>query len=58
MHADAGGPATVMAGCAQELITPPAGVLLAGYFHDRRADRVRDDLFARAVVLGSSQAKV
>ena len=41
------------AGCAQSAITPPLGVSLAGYFHDRRALRVRDDLYARAVVIES-----
>ena len=45
--------ATFLAGCAQELITPPMGVSLAGYFHERVAERVRDDLFARAMVVES-----
>ncbi len=39
------------AGAAQVPITPPVGTSLAGYFHDRVAKRVRDDLFARALVM-------
>ena len=41
------------AGCAQTCITPDLGVSLAGYFHDRIARSVRDDLFARVVLLES-----
>lgn len=44
-------PAICRAGCAQKVITPPTGVSLAGYFHDRIGESVRDDLFARAVVV-------
>ena len=44
-------PAICRAGCAQKVITPPTGVSLAGYFHDRIGETVRDDLFARAVVI-------
>ena len=39
------------AGCAQKVITPPLGVSLAGYFHDRVGESIRDDLFAKAIVL-------
>ena len=39
------------AGCAQKVITPPIGASLAGYFHDRVSQSVRDDLFAKAIVL-------
>lgn len=39
------------AGCAQKVITPPIGVSLAGYFHDRVGESIRDDLFAKAIVL-------
>ena len=55
---DQPGPASVRAGCAREPITPALGVPLAGYFHDRIAQRVRDDLFASAVVIGSGAARV
>lgn len=41
----------VRAGASQTVITPPLGVSLAGYFHDRVATSVRDDLFCRAVVI-------
>ena len=51
-------PATCRAGCAQVKITPPLGVSLAGYFHDRVAASVRDDLHARAVVLESRGARL
>ena len=51
-------PATCRAGCAQVVITPPLGVNLAGYFHDRFATSVRDDLHARAVVLESGGARL
>ena len=44
-------PVLCRAGCAQQIITPPLGVCLAGYFHERLAKSVRDDLYARAVVL-------
>lgn len=47
--------ASLMAGTAQVCITPPLGVSLAGYFHDRIAESVRDDLFARALVLRSGE---
>ena len=39
------------AGAAQTRITPPVGTSLAGYFHDRVSTSVRDDLYARALVL-------
>jgi neutral ceramidase len=42
-----------LAGCARQAITPPTGVSLAGYFHDRVALSVRDELFASAVVVES-----
>ena len=45
-------------GCAREKITPPVGVALAGYFHDRVSERVRDDLFARCVVIESHGRRV
>ncbi len=44
-------PIVCSAGCAQQVITPPVGVSLAGYFHDRVSKRIRDDLYARAVVI-------
>ena len=44
-------PVTCKAGCAQTVITPPIGASLAGYFHDRVAKSVRDDLHAKAMVI-------
>lgn len=41
----------LQAGNAQVVITPPLGVSMAGYYHDRKADDVLDDLYARALVL-------
>jgi len=42
------------AGSAEVVITPPLGISMAGYYHDRRADEVHDDLFAKALVLSSA----
>ena len=39
------------AGKAELVITPPLGVSMAGYYRDRRADDILDDLYARALVL-------
>ena len=51
-------PVLCRAGCAQQVITPPLGVSLAGYFHDRVAKWMRDDLYARAVVIESQGRRV
>jgi len=51
-------PAVFEVGRAQVRITPPLGVSLAGYFHDRRARTLRDDLFAHAVVIGCGDERV
>jgi len=40
-------------GVGQHVITPPVGVSLAGYFHDRVGESVRDDLHAKALVMES-----
>lgn len=50
-------PAVCRAGAAQAEITPPVGVSLAGYFHDRVSTRVRDPLFARALVVEHAGAR-
>jgi len=49
-------PSICKAGCAQQVITPPLGVSLAGYFHDRISKSVRDDLYARAIVIESDSS--
>ena len=38
-------------GAAKVRITPPLGVPLAGYYHERGSEGVHDDLFARAIVI-------
>jgi len=42
--------ATCQAGAARVKITPDLPCFLAGYFHERPAERVRDDLYATAMV--------
>ena len=51
-------PSVCKAGCAQQIITPPVGVSLAGYFHDRVSKYVRDDLYAKAIVLESEGTRL
>ena len=51
-------PALFKVGRAQQCITPPLGVQLAGYFHIREAKSVYSDLFARAVVIESGNQRV
>ncbi|MBN1673220.1 MAG: neutral/alkaline non-lysosomal ceramidase N-terminal domain-containing protein [Kiritimatiellae bacterium] len=51
-------PARFQAGCAREPITPPLGVGLAGYFHERIAKRVRDELYANALVIRNDRTAV
>ncbi|MBM4041284.1 MAG: hypothetical protein FJ290_22505 [Planctomycetes bacterium] len=51
-------PAVCKVGRAQEAITPQLGVSLAGYFHDRRAEYVRDDLHAKAMVIESGGTRL
>jgi predicted neutral ceramidase superfamily lipid hydrolase len=48
----------IRAGAAQTVITPPLDCYLAGYFHDRLATRVRDDLYCRALVLEGAGARI
>lgn len=51
-------PAVCRAGGARVDLTPPVGVSLAGYFHDRVAESVRDKLFAHALVVESRGTRV
>lgn len=51
-------PALCKVGRAQEAITPQVGVSLAGYFHDRRAEFIRDELFAKALVIESGGTRL
>jgi hypothetical protein len=52
--------ASLHAGAARLVVTPPLGVSLAGSYHDRRADALHDDLYARALVIddGATQAAI
>ena len=51
-------PAVCRAGCAQQIITPPVGTSLAGYFHDRVSTSVRDDLYAKAIVIENGESRL
>jgi neutral ceramidase len=46
------------AGAAQVKITPPKGAPLAGYYYQRAAEGVHDDLYAKALVLQEGTNKV
>jgi neutral ceramidase len=48
-NAHAAGPLRV--GAAAEMITPPVGTPLAGYYEHRESTTVHDDLFAKAIVI-------
>jgi neutral ceramidase len=45
-------------GSAAVKITPPSGTPMAGYYYDRGADGVHDDLFAKAIVIEKDGARV
>jgi hypothetical protein len=44
-------------GAAAVKITPPVGTPMAGYYHERGAQGVHDDLYAKAIVIESAGAK-
>ena len=44
-------------GAAQVNITPPIGIPMAGYYHERGASAIHDDLFARSIVLEKDGVK-
>ena len=46
------------AGAARHCITPPVGVSLYGYFHDRIGTYVKDDLFCHAMVIEGDGGKI
>ncbi len=50
-------PALFHAGFARTEITPPLGIPLAGYFHERIGNRVRDPLYARAMALTNAEGE-
>jgi len=45
-------------GAATSVITPPLGVPLAGYYHERASDGVHDALLSRAIVMEKDGVKV
>lgn len=49
---------TLLSGCGESTITPGLGASLAGYFEERRATAVHDDLKARAMVFGEGPEAV
>lgn len=50
--------ATLRAGAARAVVTPPLGVSLAGSYHDRRAVGLHDDLYARAFVVDDGHTQL
>lgn len=48
----------IRAGSGRTIITPPVGTSLAGYFHDRVSDGVRDELRASAVVFEAGGERI
>src|SRR5215212_10186661 len=53
-----GAGAEFRAGAAAVKITPPKGAPLAGYYYNRAAEGVHDDLYAKALVLQQDTNKV
>ncbi len=49
---------SIKAGVARHCITPPIGVSLYGYFHDRIGTYVKDDLFCHVMVIQGEGGKV
>src|SRR5690242_1191072 len=49
---------SLQVGTAQVVITPPAGMPMAGYYSTRLLQGVHDDLFAKAMVLASGDQRV
>ncbi len=47
----------VQAGFAKVKITPPMGTLVCGYYFDRIADAVHDELYAKALVLDDGKRR-
>ena len=50
-------PAELRAGAAAVAITPPAGIPMAGYYSERGAQGIHDDLFAKAIVIEQGGTK-
>lgn len=50
--------AELRAGAAQSVITPPNGAPMAGYYRNRAATGVHDDLYAKALVLEKNGVRI
>lgn len=50
--------ADVRVGAGQAVITPPSGAPMAGYYFNRSADGVHDDLLAKAIVIEKNGIKI
>ena len=50
-------PAELRAGAAAVAITPPPGIPMAGYYSERGAQGIHDDLFAKAIVIEQGSTK-
>jgi hypothetical protein len=46
------------AGAASVCITPPLGIKISGYFEERKAKDIHDDLFARSIVFDDGETKL
>ncbi len=55
---DTDGLPRIRAGVARSPVTPPLPSMMAGFFHDREANRVRDDLFCNAAVFESDGRRI
>ncbi len=45
-------------GAAAVKITPPVGIPMAGYYYERGAEKIHDDLYAKALVLEKDNSKI
>ncbi|NSW56266.1 MAG: hypothetical protein HPY44_09640 [Armatimonadetes bacterium] len=48
----------ITAGVGRSVITPPIGTSLAGYFHDRVSETVRDDLYCNAIIFQAGGERI
>ena len=55
---DTDGLPEIRAGVARTVITPEGKPYLAGYFHERIGERVRDDLHCRALILDDGECRI
>jgi hypothetical protein len=49
---------TLQVGAAASVITPPVGTPMSGYYFERAAEGVHDDIFAKALVLDRGGTRV